>query len=297
MRTQQEETLAFFRRIARQWRSSAEGRDQHTVNVIKQRNDYVVEVARANSMVSSALDLGCGTGELVCDLARMGVTAVGVDFAEEMISLCRQKAAAESLDRCKFVAASVFDYEPDVQCDLISANGLIEYISPLQLLDLVRRTKRWLKPGGDFVFGSRNRLFNVFSLNDYTKMELEHDCLTALVSEAITIAESPTEQECVAELCRPTQGLPPLDQHPKTGIDVTTRHQYTPAQLVQLLVSEGFRTVGLYPIHYHGVPPRFGRENSLLHVAISGEVQQHPRHYLVPFSSSFMIHARVLGER
>jgi 2-polyprenyl-3-methyl-5-hydroxy-6-metoxy-1,4-benzoquinol methylase len=297
MPTQQEQALAYFRRAAREWRESAEGGRPQTVNIIKQRNDYVLSVARQRSTLISTLDVGCGTGELVCDLARLRAQAVGVDFAEEMVALSTAKAAGEGLEGCEFVATSVFDYEPETKFDLISANGFIEYISPVQLIEFLRRIKRWLAPGGSFVLGSRNRLFNLFSLNRDTRMELDRGGVDRMLEEAVAIAESASEQDCATRLSEICQVLLPFDDHPKTGIDVATRHQYTPAQVLRLLRDEGFDSIGLYPIHYHGFLPRFGQEHPALHAVVAETTQECGSHYLIPFSSSFMIHAKPAGEK
>ena len=64
----------------------AQGEKLHKVNVISQRNGYVLEVIRSRSENIKTLDVGCGTGELVHDIARMGNTCSWVDFANnEMI--------------------------------------------------------------------------------------------------------------------------------------------------------------------------------------------------------------------
>jgi 2-polyprenyl-3-methyl-5-hydroxy-6-metoxy-1,4-benzoquinol methylase len=41
--------------------------------------------------LDSMFDIGCGTGELVLDMAAKGVRATGIDFAPEMI---------RAVDRC-----------------------------------------------------------------------------------------------------------------------------------------------------------------------------------------------------
>ena len=238
----------------------------------------------------STLDIGCGTGELVCGLSSKGISAVGIDFAEEMIKLSRQLAATRKL-KAKFIHSSVFDYEPDRKFDLISANGLIEYIPESSLHSLIAKCHDWLNPGGSIILGSRNRLFNCISLNAYTLRELENGTIPSLLREATTIVGSPDLKECLQVLSGYRQELPTFDEHPVTGIAVSTRHQYTPAQLVSKLGGAGFDAIEISPIHYHGISPTIGKTNPELHVAIAEAAQQEADFRMLPFSSSFMIHA------
>ena len=98
---------------------------------------------------------------------------------------------------------------------------------------------------------------------------------------------------CLEHLRKRTAALPVVDHHPQTGIGVRTRHQFTPAELVNRVASHGFRAVELYPIHYHGVLPRYAKAHPEVHVAISNVIQEGARNQtaLLPWSSSFMIHA------
>jgi 2-polyprenyl-3-methyl-5-hydroxy-6-metoxy-1,4-benzoquinol methylase len=291
---QQAQALEFFRRFASDWRRRAQGGEPRKVNVIRQRNEYVLEVARAHGNYRRCLDVGCGSGELVCDLAELGSRAEGVDFSPEMVELGRALAAERGLANARFVCASIFAHEPEeLPFDLIAANGFIEYISRSELVDFLRRVRSWLAPGGALVLGSRNRLFNLFSLNDYTRLEVRSGALGMLLDEALAIAAAGTWTEALAGLRACPAALPAVDLHPVTGVEVATRHQYTPAELVAHCESLGFEVTELRPIHYHAAPPSFARHAPEVHVATSLLMQDHAagEPSLLPFSSSFMVQA------
>jgi 2-polyprenyl-3-methyl-5-hydroxy-6-metoxy-1,4-benzoquinol methylase len=295
MRTeQQDQALEFFRRFASDWRQRAEGGELRKANVIRQRNEYVLEVARRRDGIGRFLDVGCGTGELVCDMAALGCRAEGVDFAEEMIELGRGLARERELPDARFTCASVFDHEPEeLPLDLIAANGFIEYVSRGELLEFLARARPWLAPGGSLVFGSRNRLFNLFSLNEYTRLEVRSGALGPMLAEALEIAGAGTWEKAIAGLRAGAADLPEVDLHPMTGVEVATRHQYTPAELVACCEGSGFEVVELRPIHYHAAPPGFARRHPEVHVATAALMQEHARDEpaLLPFSSAFMVHA------
>lgn len=148
---QQGETLAFFSGFAAQWREKAEGQAAK-VNVITQRNGAVLRVKEHLPRCRNALDLGCGTGELVIDLAQAGVDSVGIDFAPDMIAKCEEKKAQHRAIMAAFQCGSLFDYDtPPESFDLISGLGLIEYISAEELDRLIATATGWLRPGGALV--------------------------------------------------------------------------------------------------------------------------------------------------
>ena len=290
---QQNETLQYFKDYAEDWHRKAVSTDEKKVNVIQQRNGYVLKVIRARAITRSALDVGCGTGDLARDIARQGIAAEGVDFAAEMIDLAREKARRDILPQAQFHCCSIFDYDmPDKGYDVISANGFIEYISLEELDRFLTLTCQALNSGGSLVLGSRNRLFNLFSLNAYTLNEIEQGTVTSLLQEAIALVSGADFSQLVEMKPAP---LPVSDStHAKTGnIEVSTRYQFTPVQLMQMLNEKGLVTKQIYPIHIHGVPPAFKGQHPEVHTGISNLLQNYGQEDLsiIPHSSSFMVHA------
>ena len=294
MRTkQQQEALEYFRKHAGDWSLKAGGRGSTRVNVIEQRNEYVLQVMDEHPAVCSFLDVGCGTGELVCSATRGGTDAVGVDYAQEMIDLASQKALDEAITKAKFVCCSIFDFEMRLESyDLISANGFIEYISQQEMHTFFDLVAEALAPGGSFVIGSRNRLFNLVSMNDFTLQELEAGAVDLLLREAIKWTTANEIVKVLKEDCAPLQAS--TTENPDTGIDVTTRFQYSPFQLINLLQDRGLRAVEVYPIHIHGVTPSFSKANTEIHFSISRLLQTHARHnpHLLAHASTFMLHVK-----
>jgi 2-polyprenyl-3-methyl-5-hydroxy-6-metoxy-1,4-benzoquinol methylase len=290
---QQDEALRYFKEHAEDWKSKAESSGYDRVNIIQQRNDYVLKVIKNRFKTEYVLDVGCGTGDLVCDIAKKGIDAIGVDYAQEMIKLSTQKAKGSKLNGAHFECCSIFDFDfSRRKYDVISANGFIEYISQEELRKFFDLVVDALAPQGSFVVGSRNRLFNILSINNYTLQELEEPDFNLLLKEAISLASGTSIEEFVKMTCAELQK--PDTKHEKTGIDVTTRFQYTPIQLIQMLSKRGLRPVEIYPIHIHGVPPVFKNKRPEVHTSISNLLQSYAEHNpgLVLFSSSFMLHAQ-----
>ena len=67
------------------------------------------------------LDVGCGTGHLLRQIARScpGVTGIGVDIAPKMVEVARARAAQQGLSHLTFVAAD-WEQQSEEATSLIS---------------------------------------------------------------------------------------------------------------------------------------------------------------------------------
>ena len=119
--------------------------------------------------VKTVLDLACGTGTLLCELARMGYETIGTDDSPDMLSVAAQKCAdlpencvrplllgqaMEELDLYGTVDAAV--------CTLDSLN----YLDRDALRETLRRLRLFIAPGGVFIF-------DVNSLSKFRAMDGE----------------------------------------------------------------------------------------------------------------------------
>lgn len=293
---QQKETLTYFKNFAKDWKEKATGQKLFKVNVINQRNGFVLEVIKSRPSNTTTLDVGCGTGELVHETAKLNIHAIGVDFSSEMIELAKETATKENINNTEFVCASIYDYVIDNgSVDVISANGFLEYISYEQFDQFLTKSYEMLKNDGALVLGSRNRLYNIFSLNEYTLNEITSNNIEGLYQEAICLSTLTHPSELLKIKAVPLES--PDAKHGYTGIDVSTRFQFTPAQLVQMLDAKGFKVEALCPVHIHGTSPAYASSHKEIHYNISNLLSQvsneekESRYKLIPNASSFMIHA------
>lgn len=122
------------------------------------RHLHILEVVDSLTFppAARALDIGCGPGETVADLASRGFEVWGIDISKEMIAI------AEDRMKEKKVSAhlSVGDIEhlefADGQFDLIVCAGVIEYLPTDELW--ARELTRVLKPGGVLAINVTNPL-------------------------------------------------------------------------------------------------------------------------------------------
>ena len=90
------------------------------------------------------LDLGCGPGTIVARLlAEQGFDVVGVDFAEEMITIARQAVPA-----AQFVCQSMTDIAYEAEFDAVIASYSMLCLNPAAFGVVANKIATALKPGG-----------------------------------------------------------------------------------------------------------------------------------------------------
>ena len=93
------------------------------------RFDYTMENSKPIEG-RTFLDVGCGTGRYAFEFLKRGAKHVtGIDIAENMLAVCRERAQAESVaDRSSFVQSDLLQFKPEAKFDVTIGIGLFDYI-------------------------------------------------------------------------------------------------------------------------------------------------------------------------
>lgn len=155
------------------------------------------------------LDVGCGTGRFVFEYLKRGAKHVtGIDIAESMLAVCRQRAQAEGVsERCTFVQTDLLQFKPADRFDICIGIGLFDYIpDALPVLTKMREVTRdrviaslprlwtWRAPvrrvrlalkGCDVYFYSKEKVDGLIKKAGFSRYEMEQVgqlwCVTAFV--------------------------------------------------------------------------------------------------------------------
>ena len=103
--------------------------------------------------VETVLDLACGTGTIACLLAEKGYAVIATDSSGEMLTQAAAKAAV--LDRPPlFLHQAMPRLRLARPADaVVSTLDSLNYLTAERdLKETFRRVRRWLKPGGLFLF-------------------------------------------------------------------------------------------------------------------------------------------------
>lgn len=229
---------------------------------------------------SRLLDQGCGTGRLCILAAKLGMIVTGIDFAEGMLAEAHKAADALPADiagRLSFRQGSVLATGlKDQSFDAITALGLIEYLDAEGIETFFTESASLLRTGGVLVIETRNRLFNMGSLNSYTKDEISGGTAAELLSQIIASEDLATPdriQRFAAKIGQiGTQLSAALDADLQdiaaghatdagTGVENPLRRlQHTPDEMRQLGKSAGLRLTRVIGLHPHPLPPALERK-------------------------------------
>lgn len=146
-----------------------------TVNPIAEYRAFYIELAAKLAgarQVSSIIDIGCGSGQLTCELAKQGHHLIGVEPSSAMLNLARRRAATD-LVAAELTAADIgtvewihggaqslgaFDADLAVMTGHVAQFFLEDEIWHGALASIYNA----LKPGGNLVFESRNPIVQPF---------------------------------------------------------------------------------------------------------------------------------------
>jgi ubiquinone/menaquinone biosynthesis C-methylase UbiE len=126
---------------------------------LQYRHRYMLEMALELKLPEDAciLDIGCGPGEMVVDLMRHRWQLWGIDIAENMIEIAREKVAQAG--KPNPVHLSTGDIEnldlPDRKFDLIICSGVVEYLPGDE--KWMAEINRVIKPGGVLIINVTNK--------------------------------------------------------------------------------------------------------------------------------------------
>ena len=268
----------YFSEHAREWvrRAYGEGRFPRAYPVGVQRLRLTMEAVleRLGTLEGRLVDLGCGGGELCAHAAGLGFQVIGVDIADGMIGEAqgrRQALPEPARRRLELRVGNALDSGlPAGFADAVTAIGLVEYLEGDDTF--FREAARLLRPGGVLVVSCRNRLFNLASLNDYTREEIEGGQASTLLVELQAFVKDAGEPDRLGEFAaRLRHAAGELDQalaedaeearRPATPAAVPgfeqPRRQHSPRALASAAERHGFSSPAFMAVHPHPLPPAF----------------------------------------
>ncbi len=102
------------------------------------------------SDTDSILDIGCGTGNLTIELARLASKGyvVGIDSSGEMLEKAREKA--EPMENLSLIRVSAQSMSFTDEFDIVFSNSALQWMKEQK--EIMGRVYQSLKPGGRIVF-------------------------------------------------------------------------------------------------------------------------------------------------
>ena len=211
------------------------------------------------------LDAGCGAGMPLVFIKKQGFNIQGYDKSKNMISEAR-----ENLKRHKLSTSLVFldNFENPKKIkknsqDCILGMGAFYYSKNVNKTILNQKDK--LKKNGRLIFSARNRLFDLITLNNYTKKFLNE------IYEVKTLKKNWKKK--YNDL---TKNFSNRKKFKLKNIDeegVYNHIPHNPMTISNELSKLGLKVEGLYFYHYHALPPVFENFDQNYYRKISWKIE------------------------
>jgi len=126
------------------------------VNFRDRRDLAVNEIARHISPGGRVLDLGCGTGPVLCELLRQDIDCIGIDYSPDMLEFAKRRLRSQALDASRVLQGDCRRTPfSDKSFDAVICLGVISYVENYEVV--LEEIRRILKPGGLLLVSFRNR--------------------------------------------------------------------------------------------------------------------------------------------
>lgn len=209
--------------------------------------DLWVNLAKAAG--GTTLELGCGTARVTQQIARAGLSVVGLDNSEAMLEIARAKLARKPAlaARAKLVKAAMTDFDLGQQFDLIIApfNTFMHLQTAAEQLALLGCSRRHLRPGGTLALDLANPALAYADDNESLTLErtFRDDEADLTIQQFSTIRLERTAQ--VAHIVWQYDAVAADGAVRRTLVPLALRYTF-PAEMSLLLDRAGFRLAHLY---------------------------------------------------
>jgi 2-polyprenyl-3-methyl-5-hydroxy-6-metoxy-1,4-benzoquinol methylase len=211
------------------------------------------------------VDVGCGAGMPLIAIKKKGFNIIGYDKAKNMILEAKQ-----NLKKNKLSTNLVFydDFEnPKViknnSVDCILGMGAFYYAK--NVTKTILNQKKKLKKNGRLIFSLRNRLFDIITLNNYTKKILDELYNVKFL-----------KKEWQYKYNKLTKNFTNRKKYKFRNIDeagVYNHIPHNPLTITNEMKKLGLSVEGIYFYHFHALPPVFENYDKIYYRRISWKME------------------------
>lgn len=124
----------------------------NTVCALGDEKQFYIKLAKDLS-AKTIVDIGCGTGLLTTELAKLGYQMIGVEPSKLMLDVARKNSQGLEIKWIQGDASSLQEFNADLA---IMTGHVAQFLEEKEWQDALKSIYKALKPGGYLAFESRN---------------------------------------------------------------------------------------------------------------------------------------------
>ena len=212
------------------------------------------------------IDAGCGAGMPLIDIKKKGFDIIGYDKAENMVLEAKENLKRNSLSP-DLVFSDDFENPKEVKnnsVDCILGMGTFYYSKNVN--QTLLNQKNILRENGRLIFSLRNRLFDLITLNNYTKKFLDEIYETEKLKE--------DWKDNYEDLTRNFTNRNKTRLEKNIDEEGVYNHiPHNPLTINDEMAELGLSVEGIYFYHFHALPPLFEQFDKKYYREISWKIE------------------------
>jgi len=259
---EKEKSIEYWNTVSKQWKKMVYNTDKPALIFPSSqlRQEIVLNEIRMNvNKDAKILDIGCADGSLIIQLLKEGYNNVkGIDNSPKMIQEACLQLKKNDFNRDDiFFVGDADNYYTDEKFDVVIAMGLIEYVFDLD--DFFGLVYNLLNKNGIAYIESKNKLFNLFSANDYTINTENKEQLIRELDEIKYLSPKKVEDVVYETYKGIGLQLKEINEDKKEDYERYPFNlpQYSPKELINYFKNKQLSPKKIIYYHCHPFPPRY----------------------------------------
>lgn len=246
----------FYNKVSGEYNKLYERENIHNIHTKYPANYFRLQMlinSFTNNNVKKVIEVGVGEGTPLCNLYKMGMDVFGFDISEEMTKKAKTNAKKYGICADNIFCADIQDsvtYAGKVKNDFdgLIAMGVMPHVEKDK--SVINNMSSLLRPGGKTFIEFRNKLFSLFTFNEYTVDFIVNDLLSDVSDELRSLVN-----DRLSKIIAKTED---------SNKDIYSEYKSIPSKFHNPFdVEKLFEECGFYDIktlwyHYHSAPPFIG---------------------------------------